>query len=254
MKTEHELRRAVSEYSVATQERGWVANHDGNVSARLARGGFLITPTAVSKRVCAPDTIVHCGDDGKPLSKGRPPSEVALHVGAYQARPEVMAVIHAHPPYASAFALAQRPLAPVAMPEVIVSLGDQIPLSPLVLPKDPQAVDVVAKMVMQADVVLLAGNGILAVGDDLEQAYLRVELAEHYARVLTIAHSLGGPAELSSEARGRMLELRAKAGLGPKPATSEEASAPAKGPGSLAQSIRPIVAEEIQRVLSGGKR
>ena len=240
MKNPHELKRAIARCSLDIHARGWVANHDGNVSARTA-DGFLITPMALSKRDCGADTIVQCDDDGRPTSKGRPPSEVALHVGVYRARADVNAVLHAHPPHASAFALAGRALEPVSMPEVVVSLGASIPLAPLVLPKDPAAADVAAAAVSGADAVLLAGNGILTVGVDLEQAYLRAELVEHYARIVLISASIGGPAELVPDAQHRLLELRAKAGLGPKPVSSPKAA--------LAASIRPLVAEELRRAL-----
>ena len=251
MSTPHELKRAISSYSTALHERGWVANHDGNVSARVGEG-FLITPTGVSKRLCPPDSIVRCDAQGRPQSRGRPPSEVALHVGAYRDRPEVKAVMHAHPPHASAFALARKPLGPVAMPEIVVSLGAEIPLAPLVLPKDPAAVEVAASAVSLADAVLLTGNGVLTVGADLEQAYLRMELVEHYARIVAIAANIGGVVELEAPARDRMLQLRAKAGLGPK--DIKGASAPSNDGGGFSRTIRPIVAEEVRRVLEGGKR
>ncbi len=247
MSTTHELKRLVSEYSTALHDRGWVANHDGNVSARTSDGGFLITPTAVSKRHCPPDSIVQCDDAGKPRSRGRPPSEVALHVGVYRSRTKVQAVIHAHPPYASAFAVARQPLEPVAMPEIVVSLGDRIPLAPLVLPKDPGAADVAAQAVSGADVALLTGNGVLAVGDDLEQAYLRLELVEHYAKIMSVARCIGGAVPLEQAALHRMLELRAKAGLGPPPGAAPPASP------SVGDQLRPIIAEEVRRVLGGNK-
>lgn len=247
MKTTNELKRLVSEYSIALHARGWVANHDGNVSARTAGGGFLISPTAVSKRRCPPESIVQCDDGGAARSRGRPPSEVALHVGVYRARPKVQAVIHAHPPHASAFALARRPIDPVAMPEIVVSLGQHIPLAPLLLPKDPAAADVAAQIMSTADVALLTGNGVLAVGDDIEQAYLRLELLEHYAQILSIAKCLGGAVPLEPPAVHRMLQLRAKAGLGPDPGAPP---APDSGQ-TLNASLRPIIAEEVRRALGG---
>jgi L-fuculose-phosphate aldolase len=261
-----ELRRRLSAYSLMLYERGWVANHDGNVSVRSG-DGFLITPTAVSKRLCTPESLVLCGADGRPVGRGRPPSEVALHVGAFRVRPGVGAIVHAHPPYASAFALARRPLGPVAMPEVVVSLGAEIPLVPLLLPKDPAAADVIGEAVLGADALLLTGNGVLTVGEDLEQAFLRMELVEHYARITSIAQSIGGVVALDSTSTERMLELRRAAGLGPKPsapppsraepATTATAPSPARASGAaarLAATIRPLVADEIRRALKGEER
>ncbi|MCK6552402.1 class II aldolase/adducin family protein [Myxococcota bacterium] len=266
----HQLRKQIAAYSTLLHDKGHVANHDGNVSARTADGDrFLITPTATSKRLCAPDTIVECDRDGKPVSRGKPPSEVALHVGAYRARPDAKAVIHAHPPHASAFALAQVELAPIHMPEVVVSLGDRVPLVRMLLPKDPETEAAVGDALTIADVVLLAGNGVLAIGDDLEQAWLRVELVEHYARILTISKSVGAPATLDAGARERLLDMRAKAGLGPKArgiapkgavkssdakvdpkSDAKKADAPAhKVAPPVAAAVRTVVAEEVRRAL-----
>lgn len=242
------LRREVSEYSLLLHAQGFVANHDGNVSAR-ASGGFLITPTAVSKRLCTPDTIVTCDAAGKPTSRGRPPSEVALHVGAYQARQDAQAVVHAHPPHASAFALAEVPLGPVTMPEVFVSIGEHIPLVPRFLPKDPGAAAAVGAAFAHADVLILAGNGVIAVGPDLETAYLRVELVEHFARIMTIARSgVGAPPPLTEQERATLLDLRKKAGLH----RGSPAPAPKNAP-SAVDAVRAVVEQEVRRALAGEK-
>ncbi len=235
------IRQAVSEYSTLIHRSGWAANHDGNVSMREG-DRFFITPTATSKRLCPPESIVECDLSGKAVGhRGKPPSEVALHVGAYRGRKDVTAVIHAHPPHTSAFALAQRPLKPIAMPEVIVSLGEQIPLVPLFLPKDAAVIDAVKGALDLADAVLLSGNGAITVGVDLEQAYLRMELLEHYAKILSIALGpVGTPALLDENTRVRLRQMRKDAGL-----------LRAEGASVAAKSVRDVVAEEVQRVLSG---
>lgn len=233
-------KQQVSQYALMLHERGWVANHDGNVSARTQDGkGFVITPTGISKRVCHPDTIVACNAHGQPLGRGRPPSEVQLHVGAYRSREDVTAVIHAHPPYASAFALARRPLTSISMPEVVVSLGPHIPVAPMVLPKATEAADVAASAVSASDVVLLAGNGVLAVGPDLETAFLRTELIEHYAKIVAIMEGgVGAPVALSSDQLDHLMGLRKKAGLHREGAAVSEAS-----------PLRAVVEQEVRRIL-----
>jgi L-fuculose-phosphate aldolase len=214
MPTPSQHRRLVAEYAVELSRRGFVANHDGNVSAKLGREGrFLVTPTAVSKRRVTPESLVECDAAGRPIGRGKPPSELSLHVAAYR-RADVQAVIHAHPPHASAFALAQVPLAPVAMPEVVVSLGPSIPLVPLFLPRDPGVEDALAAALDVADVALLAGNGAVAVGPDLETAFLRLELLEHYARILAVARGgVGAPVALDAASEAKLMEMRRKAGL-----------------------------------------
>jgi L-fuculose-phosphate aldolase len=253
MPTPNQERRLVSEFSVELFRRGFVANHDGNVSARIGREGrFLITPTGVSKRLCTPESLVECDRAGKPVGRGKPPSELALHLGAYR-RDDVRAVIHAHPPYASAFALAQVPLAPVAMPEVVVSLGERIPMVPLFLPREAGVAEAVASALDTADVALLAGNGAIAVGPDLETAYLRLELLEHYARILTIARGApGAPASLSPDALARLLEMRKQAGLHREArAVDPKTTTSAKGAPGAGTTVRAAVADEVRRALGG---
>jgi L-fuculose-phosphate aldolase len=240
-------RKSVAEYSALLHQREWVANHDGNVSQRSG-DRFLITPTATSKRLCASDTLVECDLEGKPIGRGKPPSEVALHVGAYRARPDARAVIHAHPPHASAFALVGRELGPIAMPEVIVSLGERIPLIGLLLPKDPATAEVVGRSLGAADVALMVGNGVIAIGADLEQAFLRMELVEHYARIVAIAEgSVGRVGALDPKSIERLIEMRKQAGL--HRASPMERSSPV-----VATTVRAVVAEEVKRVLGVQRR
>lgn len=245
------VRKEVSEYSTLLWKMGWVANHDGNVSAKSGEGDrFAITPTATSKRLCPPDSIVECDLSGKPVSRGKAPSEVALHVGAYRARKEARAVIHAHPPHASAFALARVEIGAVVMPEVVVSLGESIPLVPLLLPKDPATADAIAAAFALGDAVLLAGNGALTCGVDLEQAYLRMELLEHYAKILTTSRAAGlTPAPLDPAQRERLLEMRKAAGLlVPNKAAPKSTQDP-----NVGNNVRRIVAEEVRRALGASK-
>jgi L-fuculose-phosphate aldolase len=257
----NQSKKSVSEYSLMLHQRGWVANHDGNVSQRSG-DRFYITPTSTSKRLCDAEAIVECDLAGKPIGRGKPPSEVALHAGAYRARPDAMAVIHAHPPHASAFALVGRELGPIAMPEVVVSLGERIPLVSLLLPKDPEAGRAVGAALESADVALLAGNGAIAIGDDLEQAYLRLELVEHYARIMIAAEgAVGRVSALDPRAIERLLEMRKQSGLAgpssgradpqdrdPNPPLhpSHRAGEPSR---VVATSVRQVVAEEVQRAL-----
>lgn len=245
---ERRHREALSEFALAIYDKGWVANHDGNVSVRLDASHFLITRTAESKRRCSPETHVVCDLEGRPQSSGRPPSEVALHIAAYR-RADVQAVMHAHPVTTSAFALAGVALGSVMMPEVCVSLGQSIPLVKRYLPKDPEVAAAVSAALQESDVAVLAGNGGLSVGPDLETAFLRLELLEHYASIVAETKRLGlTPAELTLEERVRLYELRKRAGL-VRPnerAPTEHASSASPSRGGVERSA---VEREVRRLL-----
>lgn len=212
------LRSQLVEVSRRLHQNGWVANHDGNLSVRLKGERLLITCTAVSKRDVDDGCLLLVDMAGKVLEgRKKPFSELELHLAAYRARPEVNAVLHAHPPHATAWGLCGAELSPVAMPEVVVSLGSRIPTVRRFLPKDPDGVAMVGAQAAGYDAMLLSGNGALTLGDDLSQALLRMELVEHYARILTAARLVGDVAPLSDGELAKLLEARKKAGLGPKP-------------------------------------
>lgn len=206
---------------VATSRRlhqmGWVANHDGNLSLRLTGDRLLITPTAYSKLDVDEASLIIVDLSGKVLEgRKKPFSELELHLAAYRARPDVEVVLHAHPPTATAFGLVGLDLSPIAMPEIVVSLGDSVPLVPRAMPKTPEAVKGVEAAAAKVDAMLLGGNGALTLGADLNQALLRMELVEHYAKILAAARSLGQVQPLAATDVAKLLEARKKAGLGPR--------------------------------------
>ena len=206
---------------VATSRRlhqmGWVANHDGNVSVRLTGERFLITPTAVSKLTVDESMLLIVDSNGTVLEGRRKAfSELELHLAIYRARPELECVIHAHPPTATAWGLAGLEIGPLAMPEVVVSLGDRIPTLPQAMPRSVEGVQAVEAAAAKYDALLIKGNGAFTGGVDLEQALLRMELVEHVAKILTIARGLGPVAPLDSGDLAKLLEARTRAGPGPK--------------------------------------
>ena len=209
-RTEHRLRREVVEISNALWERGWVANHDGNVSARASAGRIVATATGLSKRVIDSDKVIVV-DESKRVVSGRLRvfSEIGLHLAVMGARPDVVSVVHAHCPYATARGLTRQAL-PCFLPESVVSLGREIPVVPLAMPgKDAEAE--LSRFVHDADVVMIEGNGVLAWGSDPEQAFLRLELCEHLCR---IAHLAGCVSPLPDAMLEPLLAKRRSAGLG----------------------------------------
>lgn len=239
--TLEQLKAQIVSFAHKIAFHGWVANHDGNLSVRIGEGRFLATPTAVHKGDVDHTMLVIVDESGAVLEGNRKLfSEWELHRAIYRARPEVQAVIHAHPPYATACAVAGFSLAAPVMVEPVVSLGVGIPSVPFFAPKSEQGLALLADAATRADAILIDNHGPLTYGPSLEMAYLRMELVEHQAKIQTIAHSLGGARPLPAETLQPLLDARAKAGLA---APAEERTV-TQDP-ALSQMIARIVAEEI---------
>ncbi|MCB9763578.1 MAG: class II aldolase/adducin family protein [Alphaproteobacteria bacterium] len=195
---EETLRADLVSTAHALHARGWVANHDGNVTAALGEGRYVATPTSVSKGAVTPESLIVVDLDGKKLAGTRGAfSEFKLHAAAYRARGDVQAVVHAHPPTATGLAVAGVALGEPFMAEPVVSLGPEIPLVPFGLPGQNDAA--IADALARADVLMLANHGALAVGPDLETCLLRLELLEHLCRIFVVARQVGGPKRLPIE-------------------------------------------------------
>ena len=209
------LRAQLVETSRRLHQMGWVANHDGNVSVRLTGNRFLITCTAVSKLDVDDAALLVVNDKGEVLEGRRKPfGELDLHLAAYRARPDAVAVLHAHPPYATATGLVGQALDCPALPEAVVSLGVLIPLALRTLPRSEAGVKQLEALVVEHDAVLLCGNGALTLGDDLNQALLRMELVEHLAKIMHLARQMGTVRPLAAGELETLLAARTKAGLG----------------------------------------
>jgi len=258
---EHRLQAQVVEICRRLHARGWVANHDGNVTAKVGPDRILATPTAVSKAEVTEEMLLLLDLEGKRISgRLKPFGEVTLHLECYRAREDVRAVVHAHPPTATGFACAGVELPVAMMPEAVVSLGPAIPTAAYAAP-GPAAAAAAGDLVRRYDAILLASHGALTVGVDLEQAYLRMELVEHYARIAKVALEIGGPRSLPPADVQKLCEARAKAGLGPRTSTAPPATAP-RAAGAMERAatlalagsdpeLARIVAQEIERALKG---
>jgi L-fuculose-phosphate aldolase len=215
---------------------------------------LLATPTAVSKGAVAAEMILTLDGEGNKLQGiGKPFSEIKLHLAAYRAREDIKAVVHAHPPFAMARGLVGGDFE-VNVPEAIVSIGDIIPVARYLIPCAREHNEIVAGMLSKSDVFMMAGNGVLSVGDDPEQAFLRMELLEHLLKIDYYAKALGTTMRIPEEDRKKLLEKRAAAGLGPKPITlSSPPSSPDRDHNTQApvqtDLIKDLIAEELKKVL-----
>lgn len=243
------LTQQITKYSQLLFNKGFVANHDGNISARF-EDVLLATPTAVSKGDIVPEIVITLDLDGNKLEGiGKPFSEIKLHLAAYRAREDIKAIVHAHPPFATARGLTQQDLIP-ALPEAIVSLGANIPVVPFAMPGAPENDAIIAAALTQSFAFMLPGNGVFAVGENIEQAYLRLELVEHLAKIDFYAQQMGTPMVLAPENINALLEKRAKAGLDPSSATTSKT--PLAAPATTADpldAIKKLIAAEIKNAL-----
>ena len=243
MRAGRSVRKDVVDTSHLLGQRGWVANHDGNITVRLSDNCFLATPTATAKSRVTDSLLIEVDGQGKRVSgTARPFGELDLHLVVYQRRDDIGAVIHAHPPHATAIACsAGNPIECPFIAEAVVSIGAHIPKLPFAMP-GPDARRVLAAAVDDVDAVLLENHGVMAWGADLEQAYLRLELVEHLARIAVLAQPLGGVRPLPEAVIAPLLQRRAAAGLGK--AASKSASQPAISTPRPASPASPIAATE----------
>lgn len=192
-------------------ERGLIAGPDGNVSLRLSDERILVTPSGVSKVDVSEDDIVEISIEGRVLrGRGRPSSEIAMHLAAYRHRPDVMAVVHAHPPVATAFAVAGESLAECILPEIVFQVG-QVPLVPYALPGSEAVAEQLKPFLSNHDAFLLANHGATTLGPTLSIAHQRMESLEHTARILFAARLLGRVTPLSREAVDELVRARQQA-------------------------------------------
>ena len=189
---------------------GWVAANDGNVSVKLPDGTFLATPTGMSKSFITPQKLVHIDQDGQILDASaglKPSSEIKMHLRCYKEREDVGAVLHAHPPVATGYAVANKPLDEYSMIETVIALGS-IPVTPYGTPSTYEVPDRIAPYLGEHDALLLQNHGALTVGADLITAYYRMETLELFAKISLNAHLLGGAKEISRENIDRLISMR----------------------------------------------
>lgn len=209
-----QLRDRIIHYCRRMDAKGWTANHDGNVTVRLSSGRFGATPTARSKADLESDDLIELDEAGKKVAgSGSAFSESAMHLRVYRARPEIEAVVHAHPPAAMAVGCANQEMLTWAVPEAVVSIGPGIPLVGLALPGSQELWAELEPLLRHYDAVMVAGNGVFAWGKSLELAFLRLELVEHLAKILLESLPLGGPRLLAPAQIAALLKKRAEAGL-----------------------------------------
>ncbi len=215
MAGEYEIKKQILDVGRRIYQRGMVAANDGNISVKLNDNEFLCTPTGVSKGFMTMDMICKVDGQGNVLHANgpyRPSSEIKMHMRVYKLRPDVRSVVHAHPMYATSYAIAGIPLTQPIMPEAVIALGC-VPIAEYGTPSTDEIPDAVEKFLEHYDAVLLENHGALSYADSLMGAYYKMESLEFYAQLMFLSTQLGGPKKLSNEQVQRLYEIRRKLGV-----------------------------------------
>jgi len=209
---EQALRELMCEVGRRIYQREMVAANDGNFSVKLNADTFLCTPTGISKGFMTPDMICVVDKEGNSKQDNgqyKPSSEVKMHMRIYKERPDVNSVVHAHPQFATAYAIAGIPLTEKIMPEAVIFLGE-VPIAKYGLPSTAEIPDAVEPFLSSYDAVLLENHGALSWGADLMAAYFKMEGLEFYASLAYKAKMLGGAKQLPEFEVDRLYDLRRK--------------------------------------------
>src|SRR5919109_2568975 len=198
MPNEKSLRHEIVAIGRRLYKKGFVAGAEGNISARLDGRRTLITPSGACKGTLRPQDLLVLDMRGEPLGRkrsSRASSETPMHLLCYRLRPEINAVVHAHPPTATGFAVAGVALDRPLIPEIVVALK-RVPLAPYATPGSPELSAILEPFLHEHDALLMANHGVVACGGDLMTAYLNMETVEQFARITLAARLAGTPREL----------------------------------------------------------
>lgn len=217
--TENGLRHEIVQVGKLLYERGLIVAADGNISARLADGNILITPSGLCKGMMTPDQLIIIDLDGRKIGPGtpvnqhlKPSSETPMHLEVYKQRSDVLSVVHAHPPHAIALSIAGISLADCMLPEAIVFLG-LTPTTPYATPASEENARAIREIITGHDALMLQRHGSLTVGDSPFNAFYRTETLEQIAKITLMLHQLGGGRPLPPHQVEKLLKTRQEMGL-----------------------------------------
>jgi L-fuculose-phosphate aldolase len=238
-----EARRQIVEAGRRLRDRFFVASNDGNLSARISEDRILITPTGMNKGDVGEEQILTVDMQGKVVAGSlRPSSETKMHLAVYRSRPDVQAIVHAHPPAATGFAACRIRLdQDVILPEVVFGLG-RVGFAEYGTPTTDEIPNAVVKEIPDCEALLLSNHGALTVGPDVMQAYYRMEVLEMYARVRLVTRILGEPKPLSANEVSELEKVRERQGWGRTPAVDP----------ALVELIAQVVVEILRKKDTSG--
>ena len=207
------LRKGLCEIGKLCYARNYIVGADGNLSARMSDGTILVTPAGAMKGFLEPAHLAHIDMSGEPVDDGpRASTERGIHIVAYEERPEMKAVVHAPPPHAVAMTIAGIDLQAPIIPEVVVTIGG-IPTAPFATPGTSELGDSIRNILKCSDTVMMTHHGSVTIGTNLLDAYKKLDMIEHTARILWMAHAVGHVKPLDPERVRMLLETRAQLGI-----------------------------------------
>lgn len=214
MVNEWEIKQKICDIGRRMYEQGFVAANDGNITYRLGDGRYLCTPTGVSKGFLKPSDIAVVDDKGKQIGGDKPrTSEILLHLEIFHELPEINAVCHAHPPHATAFAVAGIDVPTRILPEVEIFIG-QVPLADYDTPGGKDfAETILPHLRNKANTILLANHGAVACDKDLEQSYFHLETLDMYCHILLLAKQVGNVQQLPEQKVNELLDIKKRLGI-----------------------------------------
>lgn len=213
---EARTRKAICEIGKLCYSRGLIAGADGNLSQRLSDGTILITPAGAMKGFMSPEHLAHVDMSGRVVDQGPgPSSEIGIHLVCYEERKEMRAVLHCHPPHAVALTVAGIDLQTPVIPEIVVTIGG-IPTAPYGTPGTSELPDSIRDLVRCTDTLIMKNHGSVCVGTNLLDAFKKLDMLEHTAKILSIAHSVGNVQPLKDEEVQKLLATRLKLGIDTK--------------------------------------
>ena len=230
--TAEQIKQEICEVGHRLYHHGFVAANDGNISVKLSDNEFYCTPTGVSKGSLTPDMIIKIDAEGNKLEGTlNPSSEIKMHLRVFRERPDVNAVVHAHPPVATAFTVAGIPLDRYILPEAVLTIGD-VPTCAYATPSTMEIPDSLMPYIQEHDAFMLKNHGALTVGNTLTRAFFTMEEVEFNAKIMKYAMELGRIQEIPEDKMYELMDLRVKMGLpGKHPGYKTEAER-AKDPAS----------------------
>ena len=211
--SESKIRDEICDVGQKMYDKGFVAANDGNISVRFKDDIIIVTPTGVSKGEMDPDSLVKMTLDGEIISgNSQPSSEVKMHIEVYKQSLDIRAVAHAHPPISTAFAVARQPLDRPIVSEAILTLG-VVPVADYATPGTHEVPDSIKPFVKGYNAVLLANHGLLTWGNELMQAFFRMESAEQYAKIMFYLGKINEPQELNCANVAELVKQRENMGV-----------------------------------------